>query len=73
MKGSKFLFLFAPENLDGGRRARLRDLLNGDLKVGRAWTLKEQFRHFWQCANARTALSFSSCGMSVQCAASSSQ
>ena len=58
LKGSKFLFLFAPENLDRGRRARLRDLLNGDLKVGRAWTLKEQFRHFWQRANARTALSF---------------
>jgi transposase len=58
LKGSKFLFLFAPENLDRGRRARLRDLLNSDLKVGRAWTLKEQFRHFWERANARTALSF---------------
>jgi transposase len=58
LKGSKFLFLFAPENLDSERRARLRDLLNSDLKVGRAWTLKEQFRHFWERANARTALSF---------------
>ena len=37
LKGSKFLFLFAPENLDSERRARLRDLLNSDLKVGRAW------------------------------------
>ena len=54
LKGSKFLFLFAPENLDSERRARLRDLLNSDLKVGRAWTLKEQFRHFWERANART-------------------
>jgi transposase len=58
LKGSKFLFLFAPENLDRERRARLRELLNSDLKVGRAWTLKEQFRHFWERANARTALSF---------------
>ena len=58
LTGSKFLFLFAPENLDIERRARLRDLLNRDLKVGRAWTLKEQFRHFWERANARTALSF---------------
>ena len=58
LTGSKFLFLFAPENLDVERRARLRDLLNRDLKVGRAWMLKEQFRHFWERANARTALSF---------------
>jgi transposase len=58
LKGSKFLFLFAPENLDSERRARLRELLNTDLKVGRAWTLKEQFRHFWERANARTALRF---------------
>ncbi|MGB7840942.1 MAG: transposase [Terrimicrobiaceae bacterium] len=36
----------------------MRDLLNGDLKVGRAWTLIEQFRHFWKRANAHTALSF---------------
>ncbi len=35
LKGSKFLFLFAPGNLDRDG-ARLRDLLNGDLKVGRA-------------------------------------
>ena len=46
LTGSKFLFLFAPENLDVETRARVRDLLNRDLKVGRAWTLKEQFRHF---------------------------
>jgi transposase len=58
LKGSKFLFLFAPENLDRGRRTRLRELLHSDLQVGRAWTLKEQFRHFWERANARTALSF---------------
>jgi transposase len=58
LKGSNFLFFFALENLDSGRRARLRDLLNSDLKVGRAWALKEQFRHFWERANARTALSF---------------
>ena len=58
LKGSKFLFLFAPENLDSGRRARLRELLNSDLKVRRAWTLKEQFRHFWERANVHTALSF---------------
>ena len=58
VKGSKFLFLFSLENLDRGRRARLRDLPNNDLKVGRAWTLKEQFRHFWKRAKARTALSF---------------
>ena len=55
LTGSKFLFLFALENLDSERRAKLRDLLNKDLKVGRAWTIKGQFRHFRERANARTA------------------
>jgi transposase len=58
LTGSKFLFLFAPENLDSERRAKLRDLLSKDLKVGRAWTLKEQSLHFWERAKARTALDF---------------
>jgi transposase len=54
LKASKFLFLFAPEKLDSGRRTQLRELLSSDLKVGRAWTFKEQFRHFWERANGRT-------------------
>ena len=54
-------------------RARLRELLNSDIRVGRAWTLKEQFRHFWERANARTALSFFSSAMPVQCTLGSSQ
>jgi Transposase len=53
LNGSKFLFLFEPEKLGSKPGAKLRDLLNSDLKVARASTLKEQFRDFLgtcQCA-----------------------
>jgi hypothetical protein len=69
LKGSKFLFLFAPENLDSGRRARLRDLLNSDLKVGRAWTLREQFRSFLVTRQCQCAYSSELC-RAVVCACS---
>ena len=58
LKGKKFLFLFAPENIDRGRRARLRDLLNSDLKVERALDAQRTISPFLgpcQCAN-RSAL-----------------
>jgi transposase len=58
LSGQRFVFLYSPENLDRERRANLRQLLAQDLKVGRAWTLKEHFRHFWERANAQTALAF---------------
>ena len=46
LKGSKFLFLFAPENLDSERRARLRDLLNSDLKSVEPGRSKSSFAIF---------------------------
>jgi len=33
---------------DAMLRRTFRLLLGDDLKVGRAWALKERFRHFWE-------------------------
>jgi transposase len=47
LKGSKFLWLYAKENLPAKHRARWRQLAGLHLKVGRAWALKEMLRNLW--------------------------
>lgn len=47
LKGSRYLWLTNQENLSTKQKDRFRDLKNSELKVGRAWALKEAFRHFW--------------------------
>lgn len=54
--GSKYLFL--KNNLKIEERARFRSLMQEDLKVGRAWALKEDFRHFWDYTRECIARSF---------------
>jgi transposase len=47
LTGSKYLWLRRPEALSETQRAAFRALQREDLKVGRAWALKERFRTFW--------------------------
>jgi len=47
LTGSKYLWLMRPRDMTPTQRAAFRQLQRGDLKVARAWTLKEQFRAFW--------------------------
>jgi len=47
LKGSRFLWLTNEENLSTKQKDRFQELKNGELKVGRAWAVKEAFRHFW--------------------------
>lgn len=54
--GSKYLFL--KNELDGEDKARFRSLMREDLRVGRAWALKEDFRHFWTYTRECIARSF---------------
>ena len=56
LKGSKYLFL--KNELEGDERRRFRELMKEELKVGRAWTLKEAFRHFWDYTRESSAKSF---------------
>lgn len=54
--GSKYLFL--KNTLEGDDKARFRALMDEDLKVGKAWAIKEAFRHFWAYSRVCIARSF---------------
>lgn len=58
LKGSRQLWLFNEENLDEDRYYELLTIQRSDLKTGRAWAIKENFRHFWDQHDADTGSSF---------------
>ena len=47
LTGSKYLWLYAEENLPERHRARFAQLKALTLKTGRAWALKESLRELW--------------------------
>ncbi|MCZ6799521.1 MAG: ISL3 family transposase [Nitrospirae bacterium] len=47
LTGSKYLWLYSQENVPPTRRKEFDVLRRKALKVGRAWALKEAFRHLW--------------------------
>lgn len=48
--GTRFLWLYAAENLPERHREKFTALMKQDLKTGRAWALKENLRDLWGCA-----------------------
>ena len=48
LKKSKFLWLTNPENLTDEAKIKLDSLNELNLKVSKAWSLKESFKPFWQ-------------------------
>jgi transposase len=48
LAGSKYLWLYAQENLPKRHRGRFASLRDTDLKTARAWAIKESMRHFWE-------------------------
>jgi transposase len=56
LKGTRQLWLFAREKLSEVDRSYLEQLQQSDIKTGRAWSLKENFRHFWGCLDKESAL-----------------
>lgn len=56
LAGAKYLFL--KNRLEGDEKKRFRSLMREDLKVGRAWAIKEDFRHFWSYTRECIARSF---------------
>ena len=56
LKGARYLFL--KNNLDTDEKIRFRALMKEELKVGRAWVLKEAFRHFWDFVRESAARTF---------------
>ena len=58
LKGTRQLWLYAMENLPEDKSALMLSLRQADLKTGRAWSMKENFRHFWECGNVEEASMF---------------
>jgi transposase len=47
LKGTKYLWLWSPENMPAWRQEEFAQLRARDLKVCRAWAIKENLRHLW--------------------------
>ena len=47
LKGSKYLWLYSQENVPARRRDEFAALIRKELKVGRAWAIKEALRGLW--------------------------
>ncbi len=52
LKGVRQILLFNPENVGGEKDEELAALRKSTLATGRAWSLKEMFRFFWQETDA---------------------
>jgi transposase len=55
LKGTRQLWLYALENLPKDKSATFLSLQKEDLQTGRAWSIKENFRHFWECKTIEDA------------------
>ena len=55
LKGTRQLWLFNEDKLDEDRHNELLAAMRNDLKTGRAWAIKENFRHFWTYTYASSA------------------
>lgn len=47
LTGSKYLWLYSRENVPDQRREEFHALMRQELKVGRAWAIKEALRRLW--------------------------
>lgn len=61
LTGAKYLFLKNTDKHTKDERARFRSLMQDELKVGRAWSQKEAFRHFWEYDYVGAARKFFDC------------
>ena len=48
LKGTKYLWLFSEENLPDKHRPNFETLKELNLKVGKAWAIKESLRELWE-------------------------
>jgi transposase len=58
LKGTKFLWLFAEENLPAKWEETFTSLRRLHLKTGRAWAIKEALRHLWSYKRKGWALRY---------------
>jgi transposase len=58
LTGTKYLWLTSRENWSLEQKREYRELKDQNLKVGRAFAMKEQFRRFWSFTYAKAAEGF---------------
>jgi transposase len=58
LSGSKYLWLKSPVKHTPKQWASFKELLSLNLKVGRAWVLKQTFEGFWECEDESSARVF---------------
>ncbi|MBM4039156.1 MAG: ISL3 family transposase [Planctomycetes bacterium] len=58
LKGTRYLWLWNPENIPKWRLPDFEALRKKDLKVGRAWAIKENLRQLWACGSEEEARTF---------------
>jgi transposase len=58
LKGSKYLWLYSKDNLPESQRQRFEALRAMNLKVGRAWAMKEELRTLWHATSLEEARVF---------------
>ena len=58
LTGTKYLWLMRPKAMTAEQAATFRALQRTDLKVARAWILKERFRQFWDYTYRGAAQNF---------------
>jgi transposase len=55
LAGTKYLWLYGEENVPDKRKEEFERLKNSDLKVAKAWAMKENIRNFWTMPTAEAA------------------
>jgi len=58
LKGTRYLWLWNQEKIPEWRQAEFDALRKKDLKVGRAWAIKENLRELWACGSEEEGRSF---------------
>lgn len=58
LKGTRQLWLYNPENMPESSQSDFENLKKSDLKVAKAWAMKENFRAFWNCLSIKQAKAF---------------
>lgn len=56
LKGTKFIWLYAQENIPEHKKADFEILKNMQLKVATAWAVKEMLRELWNSINLKSAI-----------------
>lgn len=58
LKGTRYLWLWNEENIPEWRREEFAELRKEQLKVGRAWSIKESLRELWESQTMKKAHSY---------------